>query len=301
MVRIFEELSMLAILFSLLLLISIGIVSGENVIIINSSITNPIIQVKNISVNSESKMNNLVITTQLNISKEPQIIAYTQNSPETISVSGNLSTNGVNVIVPLQSPLESNISFISVNGTLTSQSIELNPENGSHITVNNQNLKIVQAATLNKTYEINNINLIASNEIRVVNTQIVLNKTELHNISISAGNITGNMLLNSNGIIVKTNLTLELDSTGVYVTNGVGKIELKNLPDMVPEIAENNSLKDIELKMVQQEPVYEIKETRYGKILGLFPASMDVEIQVNANNTEIKTVKKPWWSVFFVQ
>jgi len=57
------------------------------------------------------------------------------------------------------------------------------------------------------------------------------------------------------------------------------------------------NIKRIELKNIEQEPVYEVKALREGRVLGLFPVSMDIEMRVNANNGETELTKKPWWSV----
>ncbi len=279
-----------AVLLALTLLMSIENVGGEKVAI-NSSISNPVIQVENLSAHTEANVSKSIISAQLNISNEPQtkITAYMQKPQETISVGANISTGGVNIIPVLG------------NKTSLSQSVDLNLETGSKVIIENQSLKIVQVSALNKTYEIKNVNLTNANQPLKINSQVFLNRTNSHNIFVSIENGTRKLILNSSGVIVKTNLTLELDSAGVYVSIGNIKTELKNLPDTVAVITKNSSNKNIELKIVQQEPVYEIKETKQGKILGIFPASMDVVTQVSANNSQTKTIKEPWWSVFFVQ
>lgn len=303
---------LLAVAYVIVLIMNIGIVSAEQVVILNNSIAaNPVIHVKNLSAYTQSNVNISVNSSQIKISGESNIIAYTQKPQAMISVNGNLTTSGVqaipiqanissvNTLVPIQVPLQSNILYSSGNNTSVSQSIDLNLS-GSQVIVSNQNL-IVQTTDLNNTYKINNINITNSSASLVVNTQLILNKTDQHNISITIGNGSNNLVLNSNGVIVNTNLTLKFDSAGIYAQTRTGNVEILNLPETVAEIAGNNSKKNIELKIVQEEPVYIIKETKDGKILGLFPASMDVEIQVNSNNSETKTIKEPWWSVFFVE
>lgn len=103
-------------------------------------------------------------------------------------------------------------------------------------------------------------------------------------------------VLNSNGVVANTSLPLELNTTGIYVKIGDTKKELKVLPDMLSKTKTAN-IKRIELKNIEQEPVYEVKALREGRVLGLFPVSMDIEMRVNANNGETELTKKPWWSV----
>ncbi len=141
---------------------------------------------------------------------------------------------------------------------------------------------------------IKNINLTHENETLIIEARVTFNKTEPHNISIEKGD--ENLVLNSNDVMVCTNLILELDTAGIYVKTGDMKKEIKILPDMALDKVKGSSIKSIELKSIEQEPVYKIKATREGRILGIFPVTMDIGIDVNANCGEIK-VKKPWWSL----
>jgi len=120
-------------------------------------------------------------------------------------------------------------------------------------------------------------------------SQITLDK---QNISLKEN--AENLILKSNGMAVSTSLPIELDTTGVYVKIGDTRKEITILPDMLPKTAK---IKQIELKNIEQEPVYEIKATKESKILGLIPISMDIEMEVNANDGKTEITKKPWWSV----
>ncbi|MEA3324907.1 MAG: hypothetical protein U9Q37_07195 [Euryarchaeota archaeon] len=64
------------------------------------------------------------------------------------------------------------------------------------------------------------------------------------------------------------------------------------LHDLSPETFE---VKSVELKGDGQEPVYEVIATKEARILGLVPVSIDLEMEVDASNGEIKVTKKPWW------
>ena len=128
-----------------------------------------------------------------------------------------------------------------------------------------------------------------TNKSQTARTQITLDK---QNISLKEN--AENVILNSNGMVATTSLPIELDITGVYVKIGDTRKKINILPDMLPKTAK---IKQIELKSIEQEPVYAIKATKESKILGLIPISMDIEIEVNANNGKREITKKPWWSV----
>lgn len=283
----------------LIFFICASVVSAEESVILNASIENSVISINDLSANADAQRLNI----SAQIISAPQVNAYIQNSPRIISTGGNIAVNSPNLInVNPQNDISvtGNILTNDVHAIPTelTQSIDLNLDTGSTIPIDDQNLRITQAIRLNKTYEINNLN---SDGKMIVTSQLQTNKTEPHNISVFFKDNNKNMVLSSNNVMVNTNLVLELDSSGVYVKTGDIRTEIKNLPDMITEITQNGSERSVELKIIQQEPVYEIRETRHGKILGIFPASMDVEILVNASNKEIITMKEPWWSIFFIQ
>lgn len=256
-----------AIVCTMLLLLSIGLVSGEDVELNNTTRSfimepppNPIpIIIKTISTHKEVPVTVTPIkTTRTEV-------------PVNIITTPSRSVQPISVPPSSISPQESSIKYIPHESTV-SPSMEKKPE----IVAGTSGIKIAKEPKL-------------INKSQTAMTQITLNK---HNISLKKN--AGNLVLNSNGMAVNTSLPIELDTTGVYVKVGDIKKEIKVLPDMLPKTVK---IKHIELKRIEQEPVYEIKATKESKILGLIPISMDIEIEVNANDGKTEITKKPWWSV----
>lgn len=311
----------------LLLSISAGLVSGGKEVTVEPAIMKPdktfIIEpppnptpifikpnpttvpvvVKNMSADKEKEANASVIPMQLNNTAfttpvkgmNASIPAPATKYPATIPIKANTSAGksiqpgGVAprklTTVPVQIPWESNVSpSVAMTGMEKEVKIE----------VGTAGVKIAQEPKLtNVAPKIKHINVTSTNGSLMVKAWLTLNRTS-HSISIEKN--AGNLVLNSNGVVANTRLPLELDTTGVYVKIGDTKKELKVMPDMLPKTKTVN-IKRIELKSIEQEPVYEVKATREGRVLGLFPVSMDVEMQVNANSGEMELTKKPWWSV----
>jgi hypothetical protein len=92
----------------------------------------------------------------------------------------------------------------------------------------------------------------------------------------------------------------------VKLSNGLNA-EVKIMPNTASETAlaklgakcEINNC-TMELREVgtgnQTRVAYEIKTQKQSKVLGLFRAQMEVQVQVDAENGEIIQTKKPWWA-----
>jgi hypothetical protein len=312
----------------LLLSISAGLVSGEKEVTVEPAIMKPdkpfIIEpppnptpiivkpnptpvpvvVKNLSTDKEKEVNASVIPMQLNntastVPAMPINTSYniTSTKPRAIIPAKANTTTSKSIqpsaqpVVPkklttVQIPWESNVSpGVAVPGI----------EEVIKVEIRTAGVKIAQEPKLtNKTSKMK-INVTSTNGSLMVKAWLTLNKTS-HSISIEK-NSENLVVLNSNGVVANTRLPLELDTTGVYINISDTKKELKVLPDMLSK-TETVNIKRIELKNIEQEPVYEVKALREGRVFVLFPVSMDIEMQVNANSGETEITKKPWWSVF---
>jgi hypothetical protein len=309
----------------LILSISAGLVSGDGIvepeiikpdkpfiiepppnptpIIIKPNPTTVPVVVKNLSTDKEKEANASVIPVRLNITTSTTPVKGVNTSipvpatkyPATIPIKANITTEPVKSTQPggippkklttMQIPWESNVSpGVAVPGI----------EEVIKVEVGTAGVKIAQELKLtNAAPKVKHINVTSINGSLMVKAWLTLNKTS-HSISIEKN--AENLVLNSNGVIANTSLPLELDTTGIYVNIGDTKKELKVLPDMLPE-TETVNIKRIELKNIEQEPVYEVKALIEGRVLGLFPVSMDIEMRANGNNGNLEVSKKPWWSV----
>lgn len=118
------------------------------------------------------------------------------------------------------------------------------------------------------------------------------------------------------GVEAKSNMNVssEYDSiqnkTRLMIQLSNGKnTEIKIMPNTASERAlerlrlkvcsfENNCV--IELKEVgsdnDKQLAYELQVERHSRIMGLFPAKMQVKAQISAENGEVIRIEKPWWA-----
>jgi uncharacterized protein (AIM24 family) len=71
----------------------------------------------------------------------------------------------------------------------------------------------------------------------------------------------------------------------------------------VPDTAVNRalereriSLDGLELRVDNEEPIYVVRGRRNVRILGFIPATMRVEVRVNAENGDVEQCSRPWWA-----
>ena len=97
--------------------------------------------------------------------------------------------------------------------------------------------------------------------------------------------------------VTTQNVTIEEDK--LYMETSAGKKQIKVLPEeAVSKATEINIVTGRELIEENGKPVYSIKGTKKVRILLIIPASMEIETKVNAENGEVISVNKPWWSLF---
>jgi predicted PilT family ATPase len=108
----------------------------------------------------------------------------------------------------------------------------------------------------------------------------------------------------------ETDLEIYEDGTTFKTNLSNGKYaNIKIMPDVASEKALerlrvracNESLGcQIELKEVgsgnKTKAAYEVRAEKRAKVLGLFKTKMQVQAQINAENGEVISTKKPWWA-----
>ncbi|MFA4953584.1 MAG: ice-binding family protein [Candidatus Pacearchaeota archaeon] len=122
--------------------------------------------------------------------------------------------------------------------------------------------------------------------------------------------VDGKTKLNSYGVKVGTELPVEFKDNVIRITQSNGiKAEIKIMPSTASETAlarlrlkicnESNNC-TIVLKEVgtgtEKRLVYQVKAQKNVKVLGLFKAKMNVEVNVDAETGKIISEHKPWWA-----
>jgi len=75
------------------------------------------------------------------------------------------------------------------------------------------------------------------------------------------------------------------------------------LPNRIADSANANfnlkRIEKIELKTEQDKAFYIVHGVREVKLLFFIPIDMPIDVKFDANNAEMVSVSKPWWSFFF--
>jgi len=138
-------------------------------------------------------------------------------------------------------------------------------------------------------------------EIRGIN--LTFEKGEGEEIKLRIGNFTARTTLNI------TEEQDENNNTILVVQKGDKTREIKIMPDTAAERALERlklkvcnetegctiELKDVPVKKVERL-AYEMQVQRHYKLLGLFRAKAQNKVQIDAENGEIISTKKPWWA-----
>ena len=78
---------------------------------------------------------------------------------------------------------------------------------------------------------------------------------------------------------------------------------------MLPQVALNKTVEvlgvkpedaEMELKVEDEAPVYEISSSKIVNILGIIPVEMPITNKVDAQSSDIKDIQRPWWTIFVI-
>ncbi len=243
------------------------------------------------------------VVTPLPIIIQPPTITVPQ---QRIQYAGNLTPGSQIYFVNIQNVSLSQALIVSINGIFPAElylnvSVPINRGGGQNLRAHNFSLWTSNGTT--KAIKIKDltpptvfVTLIERDGIQILNVNLSVNKT-VRQLAIKK--FKERLTLESGGIVATTESTLEINESGVYVGAGEEKTELKVLPDEASGIAEDAGIgviENIELKEVGQKPVYDLKGTKKGKLFGVIPVDMKVELHVNVNTGEVVRKKEPWWS-----
>jgi len=105
--------------------------------------------------------------------------------------------------------------------------------------------------------------------------------------------------IESEGVKAITAETLKVEEKTLKVETPKGDVQVNVLPSIATQVAISKSpqeIKEVELKVVNEKPVYEIEGKKVGKLLWVFPIEISIQTQIDATEGKILQIKKPWWS-----
>lgn len=111
------------------------------------------------------------------------------------------------------------------------------------------------------------------------------NQVSLHGLKVAA--FTREKL-----ILEENKLSLETEK---------GEKQIRVLPDLAYRKTlekEVQEIKEVELKQEAEKPIFSVRGTKKAKLFFLFPVTLNIETKIDAETSEILSVRKPWWSFF---
>jgi hypothetical protein len=143
---------------------------------------------------------------------------------------------------------------------------------------------------------VGNVSVISENDTQMVRVEIVSNETGIHRVEIEK--LGENVILRSNGIEAETGNGINLETSGIFMETGGVKKEIKILPDTAKDVATDAgiSVKEMNLRFPEERPVYELEGEIAGRILWIFPVTLQVKTSVSADTGEVGAIERPWWS-----
>jgi len=105
--------------------------------------------------------------------------------------------------------------------------------------------------------------------------------------------------IESEGVRAITSETLKVEEKTLKIETPKGDIQVNVLPSIATQVVISRfpqEIKEVELKVVNEKPVYEIEGKKVGKLLWIFPVEISVQAQIDALEGKVIKIKKPWWS-----
>ncbi|MCD6086313.1 DUF333 domain-containing protein [bacterium] len=91
---------------------------------------------------------------------------------------------------------------------------------------------------------------------------------------------------------------MKFEENKLKIKTSKKEIEVNVLPDKAIETVQEEipEVRESELKVKNDKPIYEIRGEKRGKLLFIFPVRINLLGEVNAQTAEVLKIKKPWWS-----
>lgn len=103
--------------------------------------------------------------------------------------------------------------------------------------------------------------------------------------------------LNIDNQQVITNQKIEIKKSKLRLETSDGSKEIKILPKEASlKVYDIDKVSEMRLTEESKKPVYALKAEREAKILFLMPVTLKIEARIDAENGNVVSVSKPWWS-----
>jgi hypothetical protein len=93
-----------------------------------------------------------------------------------------------------------------------------------------------------------------------------------------------------------TRETIKVENSEMNIEREEKEFRVHILPAAAASSSGRSGISEIELKVADDKPVYDVSGTESSKVLGLIPVQMQIMTRVSAENGETVRTEKPWWS-----
>jgi hypothetical protein len=132
----------------------------------------------------------------------------------------------------------------------------------------------------------------------VTHTEIITKDNKVEEVSIKKVKGASRGTLTVKGISTEYSQEVDVVNSKLVMRTSSGKESLINvMPEEALDLAGGSEkVKKIELKEELEKPTYSINSKKRERLLFLIPVSLEIETKINAENGDVISVKKPWWS-----
>ncbi len=132
---------------------------------------------------------------------------------------------------------------------------------------------------------------IEGEKVNISDAEIVVDEDKNISVVVKRGEVK----IKNKEIEVKVKGKVKVDPThGLTINNTPIKVEPIKIKEKVKKL---DHIKNITLEVKDNEPVYVVEGEDKGRLLGIIPVKIKMNLKVNAINGEIEEEKKPWWSM----
>jgi hypothetical protein len=117
----------------------------------------------------------------------------------------------------------------------------------------------------------------------------------IRRVNLTVTSEAGEVAVEVNNVRAVTREEVRIEGSQLYIRNRTVNV----VPDTAVNRAlerERISLDGLELRVDNEEPIYVVRGRRNVRILGFIPATMRVEVRVNAENGDVEQCSRPWWA-----
>lgn len=193
----------------------------------------------------------------------------------------------------LQSQLRTQLMIGQTNVTVESGRITVQAQEQNRITVSSDGVSVED---MNVSSGLTVAIQVQARIMTGAGTQNMNVTQEQNMVQLNQEGTDVNVTLQLNQRIMIQNQTMYMNMSGTLRELTVLPIQAMN-----QAMVRNQSRVYMELGVENSTPQYRIREEKQVRIIGIFPANMNVSTSVNAENGNVLNVEKPWWSFIAVE